>query len=289
MPPSNPVVQDTAPWQRTVLLASDRKNSVLAETVAGETRHVAYSVYGTQSSRHKLTSSLGFNGELCEASMGWYILGNGYRAYNPGLMRFHSPDTFSPFGKGGLNAYTYCGGEPVMRKDPTGEGWIFEIFSAVWRIISPVGNGGAIAFQKSTRVNPALQDGLLVGLLKHLDNNKKPPTVRTAKSSRTRKHIPFRDGPLPGQGSSTTTYVTRSTNQVSGVPITEKAPSMSRASSQHSVSSGSSSISAPSSYRTISTLSVQSSDSGFRSNVSSASTFSGTSSLQARVDALRQS
>ncbi|RMV11327.1 hypothetical protein ALP17_02676, partial [Pseudomonas savastanoi] len=47
-------------------------------------------------------------------------MGNGYRAYNPVLMRFNSPDSLSPFGKGGMNAYAYCAGDPVNRSDPTG-------------------------------------------------------------------------------------------------------------------------------------------------------------------------
>ncbi|WP_147458691.1 RHS repeat-associated core domain-containing protein, partial [Pseudomonas savastanoi] len=36
------------------------------------------------------------------------------------LMRFNSPDSLSPFGKGGMNAYAYCAGDPVNRSDPTG-------------------------------------------------------------------------------------------------------------------------------------------------------------------------
>ncbi|WP_434706426.1 RHS repeat-associated core domain-containing protein [Pseudomonas sp. Z1-12] len=47
---------------------------------------------------------------------GHYLLGNGYRAFNPGLMRFNSPDSLSPFGEGGLNAYAYSVGDPVNRK-----------------------------------------------------------------------------------------------------------------------------------------------------------------------------
>jgi RHS repeat-associated protein len=102
-----------------VLLATDLQNSVLAE-VAGDTNRIAYSVYGHWSAQHTVMTRLGFNGELCEARIDWYLLGNGYRAYNPRLMRFHSPDSLSPFEQGGLNAYMYCGGEPVMNKDPTG-------------------------------------------------------------------------------------------------------------------------------------------------------------------------
>jgi len=51
-------------------------------------------------------------------------LGNGYRAFNPVLMRFNSPDSLSPFGRGGLNAYAYCVGDPVNRSDPNGH-WSF--------------------------------------------------------------------------------------------------------------------------------------------------------------------
>lgn len=35
-------------------------------------------------------------------------------------MRLNTPDSWSPFGKGGLNAYAYCEGEPILRSDPDG-------------------------------------------------------------------------------------------------------------------------------------------------------------------------
>jgi RHS repeat-associated protein len=105
---------------RTVLLATDSKHSVIAEITATTSNAIAYTVYGTQSAQRQVMTGLEFNGELREAHLGWYLLGNGYRAYNPTLMRFHSPDSWSPFGKGGLNAYMYCGGEPVMGSDSTG-------------------------------------------------------------------------------------------------------------------------------------------------------------------------
>ncbi|MGF6165031.1 RHS repeat-associated protein [Pseudomonas sp. 2725] len=104
----------------TLLLAIDSKNSVLVEVAGGKLNPVAYSVYGYQYERLEISGRLGFNGELREGRLGWYLLGNGYRAYNPVLMRFHSPDSLSPFGKGGLNAYVYCVGDPVTFSDPTG-------------------------------------------------------------------------------------------------------------------------------------------------------------------------
>ena len=104
----------------TLLLATDSKNSVLTEVAGSKLNPIAYSVYGKQSGRQEINGRLGFNGELRETRLGWYLLGNGYRAYSPVLMRFHSPDSLSPFGKGGLNAYMYCVGDPVNFSDPTG-------------------------------------------------------------------------------------------------------------------------------------------------------------------------
>ncbi|MFM5219657.1 RHS repeat-associated core domain-containing protein [Aeromonas hydrophila] len=65
-------------------------------------------------------SCIAFNGERCDPVTGLYHLGQGYRAYNPGLMRFHAADSLSPFGEGGVNPYAYCLGDPVSLVDPTG-------------------------------------------------------------------------------------------------------------------------------------------------------------------------
>ncbi|WP_332382938.1 RHS repeat-associated core domain-containing protein, partial [Burkholderia ambifaria] len=62
----------------------------------------------------------GFNGERTDPVSGMYHLGNGYRAYNPVLMRFNGPDSLSPFGAGGINPYAYCAGDPVNHTDPSG-------------------------------------------------------------------------------------------------------------------------------------------------------------------------
>ncbi|KAK2734629.1 hypothetical protein FQN57_001623 [Myotisia sp. PD_48] len=71
--------------------------------------------------------SIGFNGQWRDPATGWYHLGNGYRVYNPVLMRFHTPDTLSPFVSGEINPYIYCMGDPVNRVDPTGHFSIFGI------------------------------------------------------------------------------------------------------------------------------------------------------------------
>ncbi|SDV15511.1 RHS repeat-associated core domain-containing protein [Pseudomonas vancouverensis] len=120
MPPRKSPDQNSQTWRRTVLVATDRGQSVIGEIVDGKLNAIAYSAYGEQSAQQEVAGSLGFNGQLRESTIGWYLLGNGYRAYNPRLMRFHSPDSWSPFGGGGLNAYMYCVGDPVNRFDPTG-------------------------------------------------------------------------------------------------------------------------------------------------------------------------
>lgn len=124
MTQSKPVDQKTSTSQRTtlLLLATDNSRSIIGEIVDGKTNAIAYSAYGQQSGQQEVTTRLGFNGQLREMQTSWYVLGNGYRVYNPRLMRFHSPDSWSPFGRGWLNPYMYCAGDPVNRGDPSGHG-----------------------------------------------------------------------------------------------------------------------------------------------------------------------
>jgi len=105
----------------TTLLATDLQRSVLhtLKKIA-QPQPIAYSPYGHRSAENGLTSLLGFNGERPDPVTGHYLLGNGYRGFNPVLMRFNSPDSLSPFEKGGMNAYAYCFGDPVNQSDPTG-------------------------------------------------------------------------------------------------------------------------------------------------------------------------
>ncbi|WP_080690675.1 RHS repeat-associated core domain-containing protein [Pseudomonas fluorescens] len=103
----------------TALLATDQQRSVM-DTVGGSSLAIAYSPYGHRRAESGFTSLLGFNGERPDTITGHYLLGNGYRAFNPVFMRFNSPDSLSPFGDGGLNSYAYCSGDPVNFSDPTG-------------------------------------------------------------------------------------------------------------------------------------------------------------------------
>lgn len=65
-------------------------------------------------------SLLVFNGEYLTPLNGHCPLGAGRRCYRPALMRFTRPDSLSPFGAGGMNAYAYVLGDPVNVRDPSG-------------------------------------------------------------------------------------------------------------------------------------------------------------------------
>ncbi|VVP31593.1 hypothetical protein PS903_04296 [Pseudomonas fluorescens] len=105
----------------TTLLVTDHQGSVLQTFEADHPPQAfAYSPYGHRRPEHALLSLLGFNGEQPDPVTGHYLLGNGYRAFNPALMRFNSPDSMSPFGRGGLNPYAYCLGDPVNLIDSNG-------------------------------------------------------------------------------------------------------------------------------------------------------------------------
>jgi len=98
----------------TVLIATDTASSVVHAEGAS-----TYAPYGHfDFSRHG--SVLGFNGQARDPVTHCDLLGNGRRVFNPVLMRFNSPDNFSPFDLGGINAYAYCGGDPINYADPTG-------------------------------------------------------------------------------------------------------------------------------------------------------------------------
>ncbi|RMO86325.1 hypothetical protein ALQ32_03477 [Pseudomonas syringae pv. tagetis] len=100
----------------SALLLTDQQQSV----IAAQGLALAYTPYGHRHPSAGPMNLPGFTGQRVDPVTGHYLLGNGYRAFNPVLMRFNSPDSLSPFGEGGLNAYGYCAGDPVNRVDPSG-------------------------------------------------------------------------------------------------------------------------------------------------------------------------
>ncbi|MQT59437.1 hypothetical protein GHO41_19100 [Pseudomonas sp. FSL R10-0399] len=119
--PSQPLAQfkrgDDTP---STLLMTDQHSCVLLSLNTDGLQSYPYSAYGHRPIPMNQQSVLGFNGERVDTITGHYLLGLGYRAFNPVLMRFNSPDSWSPFGKGGTNTYAYCKGDPVNHVDPDG-------------------------------------------------------------------------------------------------------------------------------------------------------------------------
>jgi len=101
------------------LFNADSNSSVLSIVSRHSSDHFHYSPYGLLPGASPLPT-LAYNGEHPHLS-NLYLLGNGLRAYSPGLMRFLSPDSLSPFHKGGINPYAYCANDPINYTDPSGQ------------------------------------------------------------------------------------------------------------------------------------------------------------------------
>lgn len=140
----------------SALLITDSKDSVLHSIGRTPSRTPSYTCYGYETVAEERTSWMGFNGELRAFWASCYSLGNGYRLYSTALMRFSSPDSFSPFGKGGVNAYSYCECDPVNRTDPTGH-----MIRPRSRSLSSVSFNGQTA-QRRRSLNGSLENRYLV-------------------------------------------------------------------------------------------------------------------------------
>lgn len=102
---------------QTDLLATDNSDSPLAVSER-LLKQLAFTPFG-YTPRYD-TSVVAFKGERQDPHTQHYLLGKGYRGFNPKLMRFNSPDSFSPFARGGLNSYAFVGNDPINFSDPSG-------------------------------------------------------------------------------------------------------------------------------------------------------------------------
>jgi len=158
------------------LFGTDQQQSVLATLGKEEFTDSAYSPYGHRPAEGGLFSQAGFNGEQLDPVTGLYLLGNGYRAYSPTLMRCLAPDSLSPFGAGGLNAYSYCLGDPVNRVDPTGHiSWqsVLGIGLGILGIVASVLTMGAATPWAVAALGLAVTSGL-AGIASELVNELAP-------------------------------------------------------------------------------------------------------------------
>lgn len=154
------------------LLACDWANTVTGRTTDEGTTTFAHTPFGHRSPETDEDDGAGFNGQHQERH-GGYLLGHGYRGYRPTLGRFNAPDSYSPFGSGGLNRYAYCRGEPVNRSDPSGhrdhgtkDGDLFSWFNIGVGVLMASAGVGLLAkgIAKNLGVGLAVGGGLQAGL-----------------------------------------------------------------------------------------------------------------------------
>lgn len=106
---------------------------------------------------------LGLNGAMVDPTTGMYVLGNGYRQYNPRIMRFLAPDSMSPFGQAGDNMYAYCHGDPINRFDPSGHLDGLKLGLGILSFL--IGLAGAIAAPFTGGTSLAIAGAVIGGLL----------------------------------------------------------------------------------------------------------------------------
>lgn len=111
----------------SVLLATDDADSTLKVYGSSNSEQHTHSPDGFSASQPSHLT-IGFNGNYMDKTARVLLLGLGYRGYNPNTFRFLSPDSFSAYGTGEINTYTYCAGDPINRSDPTGHSWISRLF-----------------------------------------------------------------------------------------------------------------------------------------------------------------
>lgn len=125
------------------LLSVDRQNSIVKISSPQKSENLTYTAYGYHPQKHNPMTLLGFIGEHKDAVTGCYLLGNGHRMYNTSLMRFSSPDSLSPFGKGDLNSYAYCKGDSINFQDNNGRMIINSLASVMMPFIKPIKTSSA--------------------------------------------------------------------------------------------------------------------------------------------------
>ncbi|TGO18043.1 hypothetical protein BPAE_0398g00060 [Botrytis paeoniae] len=174
--------------ERTNLWASDGQKSILTALNTQQSDQIINQQYtpycfSNFDATSPSSSSIGFNGQWRDPVTGWYHLGNGYRVYNPVLMRFHTPDPGSPFTSGEVNPYVYCLGDPINRIDPTGHfslfGFLKTLFQAIIGMLVSIAvavltAGASLAIEIGVGIVAGVASDVTTGALGDLAGGHKP-------------------------------------------------------------------------------------------------------------------
>ncbi|MCE0913880.1 MULTISPECIES: RHS repeat-associated core domain-containing protein [unclassified Pseudomonas] len=152
------------------LIAVDPQGSVINH----QGNLFTYTPYGADQQKSTGSSYIGYTG-LSRMSFGGYMPGS-YRRYDPLIMRFTSPDSFSPFGEGGLNSYCYASNDPMNNIDLSGHvsfKWLKNIFGRSRRKIENLQPAKAATTEANTLLASALFGTGYSKNLPRLDTNPK--------------------------------------------------------------------------------------------------------------------
>ena len=158
------VVGTAAPSSSCSFELRDAAGTVFAsiDVASKAVTYFTYTPYGYRKPDPKSVTWLGFKGEPLNR-LGLYHLGNGYRLYDPQLQRFQSPDSWSPFGAGGLSRFSYCDADPVNNHDFDGHQVIMQysryggqawmetrefslVLTGMGAMLAPLTSGASLAF-----------------------------------------------------------------------------------------------------------------------------------------------
>jgi RHS repeat-associated protein len=103
-----------------MLIRTEPNGTLIASS--GEDGHRRYLPFGYSP---PFRTRLGFTGQYRENH--GYMLGDGYRAYHCGLMRFGTADRMGPFVSPDRHVYGYCRADPINRLDPSGRYSVLQI------------------------------------------------------------------------------------------------------------------------------------------------------------------
>lgn len=106
---------------QSILVYQDSAGSVATHSSIKTWVNYTYAPYGYSEGKTAHDSLLRYTGERFDSLIDGYFLGSGRRFSSVVRSGFLSYDSLSPFGSGGVNGYSYCGGDPVNYTDPTGK------------------------------------------------------------------------------------------------------------------------------------------------------------------------